>query len=165
MLARCAIQLGLLAIVALPASAQIPPRRTSAPPAAASQASRALVATATVTGGVTPAESVAFSSALRERVARLLGSRVQVVSRDGMNAALEQFGYTRDGLLPSDEVAVLAKALKAGRVVELILSKDAAGHYTAVGTIDGTRVTGTAAPGQAADQFGEAFAEQVRTAL
>lgn len=156
---------GLLAASAPAAlNAQLPPRKTVT--AAVDPSSRLLVATATVAGDCTPAESVTFSVALRAKLAKLVEGKVTVITRDKMNEALKTFGYPADEVLADAEVAGVANALKAGNVVTAKLTKGADGKLAVVATVKGKGdVTATQADGQTAAAFGEAVADLLKASF
>jgi len=149
--------------IPLGAHAQIPPKKTATVAAAAEN--RLLVSTLAV-DGVEATASVAVSTGLRERLAQLVGGRYQVLSRETVNGALEQFGYAADDILPPVAVQVLAGQLKA-RFVVAGRVEGQAGHLRASASFahrDGSGATEVAAvqgEGQTPEALGAALAEQL----
>lgn len=146
-------------------SAQIPSgaRRLGAPAVAAP---KLMVATpyAFVEGDSVMAVQV--GNAMRTRMDRVAGTTYRVVPLEQMQAALVQFGYPADAILPPVVARVLALQLQSRVLLTSSLGKNESGVYSVTARLAGVNddagnvVVVRQAPGQSAKQFGEAIADQ-----
>jgi hypothetical protein len=148
--------------------AQIPPRHTVT---TATGAPRVVVATPSIEDGLDRALAVDLTTGFRERLARSLGGRYQVVSREVLSKVLASSGYDADAPLSEAAVRALGTQLRAALVFAGSLRQGADGRLTVSASLAPPsdpaprRVNLTQGEGQDATMFGAALAEQLTTEL
>jgi len=167
---RLAPLAAIAVLIAPTAQAQIPSgaRRLGAPVAAAP---KLMVATPYVFAEGDSSLAVDVGNAMRNRMERVSGSTYRVVPLEQMQAALVQYGYPADAILPPVVARVLALQLQSRVLMTSSLSKNESGVYTVTARLAGVNdeagnvVVVRQAPGQSSKQFGEAIADAFSPAV
>jgi len=163
--------IAVLAVLVTPTvSAQIPSgaRRLGAPVAAVP---KLMVATPFAFVENDSALAVEVGNAIRTRMDRVAGATYRVVPVAQMQAALVQFGYPADAILPPVVARVLSLQLQARVLMTSSLGKNDGGVYVVTARLAGVNddagnvVVVRQAPGQSALQFGTAIADQFALAV
>jgi len=163
--------IAVLAVLVTPTvSAQIPSgaRRLGAPVAAVP---KLMVATPFAFVENDSALAVEVGNAIRTRMDRVAGATYRVVPVAQMQAALVQFGYPADAILPPVVARVLSLQLQARVLMTSSLGKNDGGVYVVTARLAGVNddagnvVVVRQAPGQSASQFGTAIADQFALAV
>jgi tetratricopeptide (TPR) repeat protein len=108
---------------------------------------------------------------LRERVTKYAQPDYQVVTRDDMNAALIQYAYPVDAMLPPAQQKQLAASLTAKALVTSTLARGPNGvlqlsaRFTGINDDVGDVVNATQKPGQAAKAMGDEAGQALQLAV
>lgn len=157
----------MLVTAALPAQLRpnrLPPQRPNTNP-------RLLVATPHVFSAADSAAAVQVGSGLRNRLSGQADRWFNVITRDQMNEALEQYAYPIDAVLPPLVMRSLASALQARSMVSSTMTRGTDGRYTIqarlVGLNDdaGHLVALTQGANQGLEDFGTATANALLPAF
>ena len=120
-------------------------------------------ATATDSGA-----AVEVGSVVRTELKKFVGDKLEIVTREQMNAALNQFGYPPDAILNHDLAVMLAKTLGVPFVMTGNMTKGTDGKYTVVTSLGGVNdTTGKATTvvqqdGESLTDFGHRIAETIK---
>lgn len=143
---------------------RLPPQRQNPNP-------RLLVATPYVFSAADSAAAVQVGIGLRNRLSGQADRWFNVITRDQMNEALEQYAYPIDAVLPPLVVRNLATQLQARTMVGSTMTRSADGRYTIQARLAGLNddaghvVTLTQAPNQTFEAFGTAAANALLPAF
>jgi tetratricopeptide (TPR) repeat protein len=157
----------ILAVAELPAQLRpnrLPPQRVNTNP-------RLLVATPHVFSATDSASAVQVGNGMRNRLSGQAERWYNVITREQMNEALEQYAYPLDAVLPPLVVRSLANAMQARTMVSSSMVRGTDGRYTIqarlVGVNDdaGHLVTVTQAANQSPESFGVATANALLPAF
>jgi tetratricopeptide (TPR) repeat protein len=157
----------ILAVAELPAQLRpnrLPPQRPNTNP-------RLLIATPYVFSAVDSAVAVQVGNGLRNRLSDQAERWYNVITREQMNEALEQYAYPIDAVLPPLVVRSLATQMQARTMVSSSMTRGADGRYTVqarlVGINDdaGHLITLTQAANQSPEAFGAAAANALLPAF
>lgn len=159
---------GLFLVVAeLPAQLRpnrLPPQRVNTNP-------RLLVATPHVFAAVDSAAAVQVGNGMRNRLSGQTERWYNVITREQMNDALEQYAYPVDAVLPPLVVRSLANAMQARTMVSSSMVRGADGRYTIQARLAGINddaghvISLTQAPNQSPEAFGVATANALLPAF
>lgn len=165
----CAVAAAGLVLLAAELPAQLRPNRL--PPQRVNPNPRLLVATPHVFSQADSAAAVQVGNGMRDRLRGQAERWFNVITRDQMNEALEQYAYPMDAVLPPLVVRSLANALQARTMVSSSMSRAADGRYTIQARLAGLNddaghvVTLTQEPNQTPERFGEATANALLPAF
>lgn len=157
----------ILAVAELPA--QLRPNRL--PPQRVNNNPRLLVATPHVFAAVDSAAAVQVGNGMRNRLSGQAERWFNVITREQMNDALEQYAYPMDAVLPPLVVRSLANAMQARTLVSSTMTRGADGRYTIQARLAGINddaghlVTLTQAANQSPEAFGTAAANALLPAF
>lgn len=156
-----------LAAAELPAQLRpnrLPPQRVNPNP-------RLLVATPHVFAAVDSAAAVQVGNGMRNRLSGQAERWFNVITREQMNDALEQYAYPQDAVLPPLVVRSLANAMQARSAVTSSMTRGSDGRYTIQARLAGMNddaghlVTLTQAANQSPEAFGVATANALLPAF
>lgn len=166
--AIAALAAGLILVVAeLPAQLRpnrLPPQRVNTNP-------RLLVATPHVFAAVDSAAAVQVGNGMRTRLSGQAERWYNVITREQMNDALEQYAYPLDAVLPPLVVRSLANAMQARTLVSSSMVRGTDGRYTIQARLAGLNddaghlITLTQAANQSPEAFGVATANALLPAF
>jgi len=114
------------------------------------------------------AAAIQVGSAIRAAIQNFMGSGVQVVTQEQMNAALQLYGYPADAVLDSSLAVTLAKTVQASVLVAGTMTKANSGTYTVTArltVVDGeasTPVTVVQQADESLTDFGRRIAEKLK---
>jgi hypothetical protein len=160
----------LLLLSHLPAAvgAQIPPKNVVLAKVASN---RVLVANPVLGAPAGAGPVLEIGQGLRGELARIVAGRYQVISRDGMNTALRQFGYQPDASLDQATAGALATSFRAVFFVTATLADEGQGRFKVIARLartgegSGTEVNLAQAEGQTPEAFGAAIARALKPSI
>lgn len=165
----CAVAAAGLVLLAAELPAQLRPNRL--PPQRVNTNPRLLIATPHVFSQADSAAAVQVGNGMRDRLRSQADRWFNVITREQMNEALEQYAYPVDAVLPPLVTRNLANALQARTMVSSSMNRTADGRYTIQARLAGLNddaghvVTLTQEPSQSLERFGEATANALLPAF
>lgn len=135
---------------------------------AAGPALRMLVANPFSAAATDSAAAVEVGSMVRTEIKQFVGDKLEIVTREQMNAALDQFGYPRDAILNHDLAIMLAKTLGVPFIMTGNMTKGTDGKYTVVTSLGGVNdttgktTTVVQLDGESLTDFGHRIAETLK---
>lgn len=132
---------------------------------------RLLVATPHVFAASDSAAAVRVGNGMRNRLVGQAERWFNVITRDQMNEALEQYAYPPDAVLPPMVARTLASTLQARFMVSSTMTRDAGGRYTISARLAGMNdeaghlVVNVQAADQSFEEFGVATANALLPAF
>jgi len=112
--------------------------------------------------------AVEIGGIVRTEIKQFVGDKLEIVTREQMNAALNQFGYPPDAILNKDLAIMLAKTLDVPFVMTSGMTKGADGKYTVITSLGGVNDTTAKATtvvqndGESLADFGRRIAETIK---
>lgn len=144
------------------------PQASQTPAADAPPLQRMLVANPFAADPADSAAAVEVGTGMRNEVSKILGEKLQIITREQMNKLLEPYGYPADAILSQSLVVTLATSIEASVLLSGNMTKGQDGRYSVsarLGSVNDTTGAPTVVvqePSEKLETFGRRIIEALK---